>query len=247
MAAIQEISGRIGRTTGRGIAGNIRRHYPASLLNGIVGLLFIANTINIGADLGAMGNALSLLIGGPDLLYVMLAGVLCVVLQIFVQYTSYVSVLKWLTLSLFAYFGTVMVVHIPWKEMVRGLFIPTLSATTTFWTSVVAILGTTISPYLFFWQASQEVEEVEAAPTRDPLKFAPHQAEGALQRIRLDTYIGMAFSNLVAIAIIVTTAATLHVHGVTNIQTSSQAAAALHQPRLPTPRHNDAIRRPQCA
>jgi Mn2+/Fe2+ NRAMP family transporter len=130
MAAIQEI---IGRTTGRGVAGNIRRHYPAWLLNVIVGLLFIANTINIGADLGAMGDALSLLIGGPHLLYVMLAGVLCVVLQIFVQYTRYVSVLKWLTLSLFAYFGTVMVVDIPWGEMARGLFIPTLSASTTFW------------------------------------------------------------------------------------------------------------------
>jgi Mn2+/Fe2+ NRAMP family transporter len=144
------------------------------LLNVIVGLLFIANTINIGADLGAMGDALSLLIGGPHLLYVILAGVLCVVLQIFVQYTRYVSVLKWLTLSLFAYFGTVMVVDIPWREMARGLFIPTLPASMTFWTSVVAILGTTISPYLFFWQASQEVEDAEATPERDPLKYAPH-------------------------------------------------------------------------
>ena len=179
MAAIQEISGRIGRTTGRGIAENIRRHYPAWLLNAIVGLLFIANTINIGADLGAMGDALSLLVGGPHLLYVVLAGVLCVVLQIFVPYKCYVSVLKWLTLSLFAYFGTVMVVHIPWGEMARGLFIPTLSASTTFWTSVVAILGTTISPYLFFWQASQEVEDVEASPKRDPLKYAPRQAESS--------------------------------------------------------------------
>jgi NRAMP (natural resistance-associated macrophage protein)-like metal ion transporter len=227
MAAIQEISGRIGRTTGRGIAGNIRRHYPVWLLNTIVALLFIANTINIGADLGAMGDALSLLVGGPHLFYVVLAGVLCVVLQIFVPYKRYVSVLKWLTLSLFAYFGTVMVVHIPWEEMARGLFIPTVSANTTFWTSVVAILGTTISPYLFFWQASQEVEDVEASPEREPLKYAPRQAENALQRIRLDTYIGMAFSNLVAIAIIVTTAATLHVAGITDIQTSSQAAEAL--------------------
>jgi Mn2+/Fe2+ NRAMP family transporter len=120
MAAIQEISGRIGRTTGRGVAGNIRRHYPAWLLNVIVGLLLVANTINIGADLGAMGDASSLLIGGPRLLYVVLAGVLCVVLQIFVQYTRYVSVLKWLTFSLIAYFGTVMVVDIPWGEMIRG-------------------------------------------------------------------------------------------------------------------------------
>src|SRR5664279_3324205 len=190
MAAIQEISGRIGRTTGRGIAGNIRRHYPVWLLNTIVALLFIANTINIGADLGAMGDALSLLVGGPHLFYVMFAGILCVVLQIFVPYQRYVSVLKWLTLSLFAYFGTVMVVHIPWGEMAHGLFIPTMSASTTFWTSVVAILGTTISPYLFFWQASQEVEDVEASSEREPLKDAPRQADNALQRIRLDTYIG---------------------------------------------------------
>jgi Mn2+/Fe2+ NRAMP family transporter len=164
---------------------------------------------------------LSLLIGGPHLLYVMLyvmlAGVLCVVLQIFVQYKYYVSVLKWLTISLFAYFGTVMVVDIPWVEVALGLFIPTLSANTTFRTSVVAILGASIS----------QVEDVEATPERDPLKYAPHQAESALARIRLDTYFGMAFSNLVAIAIIVTTAATLHAHGITNIQTSSQAAEAL--------------------
>src|ERR1700731_1371545 len=133
MAAIQEISGRIGRTTGRGVAGNIRRQYPAWFLNVIVGLLFVANTINIGADLGAMGDALSLLIGGPHLLFVVLAGVLCVLLQVFVQYTRYVSVLKWLTFSLFAYFGTVMVVDIPWGEMAPGVFIPTLSAKTTFW------------------------------------------------------------------------------------------------------------------
>src|ERR1700730_6596090 len=119
-----------------------------------------------------------------------------------------------------------MVVHVPWGEMAGGLFIPTLSATTTFWTSVVAILGTTISSYLFFWQASQEVEDVEASPKRDPLKYAPRQAKSALERIRLDTYIGMAFSNLVATAIIVTTA-TLHANGITNIQTSSQAPEAL--------------------
>jgi Mn2+/Fe2+ NRAMP family transporter len=116
MAAIQEISGRIGRTTGRGIAGNIRRHYPVWLLNAIVALLFIANTINIGADLGAMGDALSLLVGGPHLFYVVFAGIFCMVLQVFVPYQRYVSVLKWLTLSLFAYFGTIMVVHIPWGK-----------------------------------------------------------------------------------------------------------------------------------
>jgi Mn2+/Fe2+ NRAMP family transporter len=224
---IQEISGRIGRVTGRGIAGNIRNHYPNWLLQSIVLLLFAANTINIGADLGAMGDAVGLLIGGPRLLYVVLFGVFCAVLQIIMQYTRYVSILKWLTLALFAYFGTVMVVKVPWFEAVRGLLVPTFSSDSAFWTTVVALLGTTISPYLFFWQASQEVEDIKAIPEREPLKKKPGQGPDALQRIRLDTYVGMAFSNLVALAIIITTAATLHAAGVTDIETSSQAAEAL--------------------
>jgi NRAMP (natural resistance-associated macrophage protein)-like metal ion transporter len=227
MAAIQEISGRMGRTTGQGLASNIRRHYPAWLLNVIVGLLFIANTINIGADLGAIGDALALLIGGPDLIYVFLAGVLCTAAQVIADYSRIASMLKWLTLSLFAYFGTVMAARVPWGEMFRGLFIPSLSASTAFWTAIVAILGTTISPYLFFWQASQEAEDIEATPVREPLNHAPHQAGSAFERIRFDTYAGMAFSNLVALAIIVTTAATLHAQGITNVETSSQAAEAL--------------------
>jgi NRAMP (natural resistance-associated macrophage protein)-like metal ion transporter len=227
MAVIQEISGRIGRTTGRGIAANIREHYPNWILQSVVGLLLIANTINIGADLGAMGDAVDLLIGGPKFLYVIGFGVLCAVLQVLMQYSRYVSVLKWLTLTLFAYFGTVMVVHVPWAEAARGFFIPTFSADVEFWTTVVAIFGTTISPYLFFWQASQEVEDIDAVPERKPLINAPRQGSDANERIGIDTYVGMAFSNLIALAIMVTTAATLHVNGVTDIQTSSQAAEAL--------------------
>jgi NRAMP (natural resistance-associated macrophage protein)-like metal ion transporter len=227
MVAIQQISARIGRTTGKGIAGNLRAHYPNWLLQTLVALLCLANVINIGADLGAMGDAVSLLIGGPHLLYVVLFGALCATLQIFLQYTRYVAVLKWLSLALFAYFGTVMVVHVPWGQVAWGLFVPTFSADGPFWTMVVAILGTTISPYLFFWQASQEVEDIKEVPERQPLVDAPRQAPDALQRIRLDTYVGMAFSNLVALAIIITTAATLHTAGVTNIETSSQAAEAL--------------------
>jgi NRAMP (natural resistance-associated macrophage protein)-like metal ion transporter len=227
MAVIQEISGRIGRTTGQGIAGNIRQHYPNWILQSVVALLFVANTINIGADLGAMGEAVGLLIGGPKFLYVILFGVLCVVLQVFMQYTRYVSVLKWLTLALFAYFGTVLVVKVPWAEAAHGFFIPTFSADVAFWTTVVAILGTTISPYLFFWQASQEVEDIDEVPERKPLVDAPKQGPDANERIGIDTYVGMAFSNLVALAIMVTTAATLHVSGKTDIQTSSQAAEAL--------------------
>jgi NRAMP (natural resistance-associated macrophage protein)-like metal ion transporter len=227
MAAIQEISARIGRTTGRGIAANIRIHYSNSILQAIVVLLLVANTINIGADLGAMGDALGLLIGGPPHLYVVLFGVFCAALQIYIPYESYASVLRWLTLSLFTYFGTVLVVHIPWAEAARGFFIPTVTADAEFWTAVVAILGTTISPYLFFWQASQEVEETRRIAERRPLVRAPEQGQSALERIRLDTYIGMALSNLVALAIMVTTAATLHIAGVTNIESSTQAAEAL--------------------
>jgi Mn2+/Fe2+ NRAMP family transporter len=227
MVVIQEISGRIGRTTGKGIAGNICQHYPNWLLQAIVVLLFVANILNIGADLGAMGDALALLIGGPRLLYVVSFGAFCGLLQIFMQYSRYVGVLKWLTLALFAYFGTVMVVKIPWAEAARGFLIPTFSFEPAFWTTVVAILGTTISPYLFFWQASQEAEDTKEHPQRKPLLKAPNQGPDAIDRIRVDTYVGMAFSNLVALSIMVTTAATLHQAGITDIESSSQAAEAL--------------------
>ena len=213
MAAIQEISARIGRTTGRGIAGNIRAHAPAWLLYGIVGLLFAANTINIGADLGAMGDAVGLLTGGPPLPYIVLFGILCAALQIFMRYVQYVSILKWLALALFAYFAAVAAVHVPWAEAAHGLIVPTFSSDAAFWTTVVAVLGTTISPYLFFWQASQEAEDIRAIKAREPLVNQPRQGTRATQRIRIDTYVGMAFSNLVALAIIITTAATLHTRG----------------------------------
>lgn len=227
MTAIQEISARIGRTTGKGIAANIRGHYSGWVLQSIVLLLLVANTVNIGADLGAMGDALGLLIGGPRLLYVMIFSVFCAGLQIYVPYKSYSSVLRWLTLALFSYFGTVVAVRIPWGEFARGFFIPTFTRDTEFWTTVVALLGTTISPYLFFWQASQEVEENRRIASRRPLVVAPEQGRRELARIRIDTYIGMAFSNLVALAILVTTAATLHAAGVTNIESATQAATAL--------------------
>lgn len=227
MAAIQEISARIGRTTGVGLAANLRRHYPNWILQFIVLLLMVANIINIGADLGAMGDAISLLVGGPKLLYVVAFGVLCAVLQVFILYSRYVSILKWLTFALLTYFGTVMTVKVPWAEAARGFFIPTFSTNVAFWTMVVAIFGTTISPYLFFWQASQEVEGIKDAASRKALINAPKQGARAINRIKIDTYVGMAFSNLVALAIMITTAATLHAAGMTDIQTSSQAAEAL--------------------
>jgi NRAMP (natural resistance-associated macrophage protein)-like metal ion transporter len=227
MCAIQEISARIGRVTGRGIAGNLRKHYPASLGIGIVSLVVVANIINIGADLGAMGAALKLLIGGPALLYVALFGLVTVLLEVFSRYSRYVSVLKWLTLSLFAYVGIAFVVKIPWATVGYNLIVPQIKLEAPYITAVVAILGTTISPYLFFWQAEEEVEEVKERSNAQPLKRAPEQAVAEFKRIRVDTYIGMAISNIVALFITLTTAATLNAHGVTDIQTSSQAAEAL--------------------
>jgi NRAMP (natural resistance-associated macrophage protein)-like metal ion transporter len=227
MAVTQEISGRIGRVTGHGIAGVISRYYPRWLLQLMVGLLLIANTINLSADLGAMGDALKLLIGGPGLLYTLMFGILCVVLQVYTRYGRYVRLLKWTTLSLFAYFGTALMVKVPWHRAIDGLLIPHLSSNREFVTTLVAVLGTTISPYLFFWQSSQEAEDVRERPAREPLVAAPEQGPQAFERIRIDTYIGMALSNLVGLAIIVTTAATLNANGITNVDTSAKAAEAL--------------------
>ncbi|MDE1174853.1 MAG: divalent metal cation transporter [Parvibaculaceae bacterium] len=227
MCAIQEISARIGRVTGRGIAGNLKRHYPSWMVSSIVSLLVAANVINIGADLGAMGAALKLLIGGPALLYVALFALVSVLLEVFSRYSRYVSVLKWLTLSLFAYVGIAFVVHLPWRTIGYALLVPHIRFDTSYITAVVAILGTTISPYLFFWQAEEEVEEVRERPLARPLGRAPEQAPAEFRRIRIDTYVGMALSNAVALFIILTTAATLNAHGITDIQTSSQAAEAL--------------------
>ncbi|MEI9890504.1 MAG: divalent metal cation transporter [Caulobacteraceae bacterium] len=227
MCAIQEISARVGRVTGRGIAGNLKQHYPAPFLYALVALLLAANIINLGADLGAMAAALKLVVGGPQMLYVAAFGLVSALLQVFARYSRYVSVLKWLTLSLFAYVGVVLVVKVPWGEVAHGLFLPAVQLNAAYLTVVVAVLGTTISPYLFFWQAEEEVEETKERPGAIPLNRAPSQAKAEFHRIRVDTYIGMAFSNLVALSIIITTAATLHAHGITNIQTTAQAAEAL--------------------
>ena len=183
--------------------------------------------INIGADLGAMGAGLKLLVGGPQLIYVAAFGLVTVLLEVFSRYSRYVSILKWLTLSLFAYVGVAFVVHMPWLTVAKSLVIPQISFTPAYMTVVVAILGTTISPYLFFWQAEEEVEEVKERTDAKPLERDPDKAAPEFRRIRIDTYIGMGMSNLVALFIILTTAATLHAHGITDIQTSSQAAEAL--------------------
>ncbi len=227
MAAIQIVSARIGRVSGHGLAGNIRMHYPAWLLYGVVLLLLVANTINIAADVSAMGQAATLLIGGQPHLYTIAFGLVSLGLQVFIPYTRYVRVLKWLTLALLAYVGILFTVHIPWMQVIGATVWPQLSWRPEYITTVVAVFGTTISPYLFFWQASQEVEEQQATPGALPLIEAPGQARASYRRIKLDTYVGMGFSNLIAFFIMMTTALTLHMQGVTDIQTSAQAASAL--------------------
>lgn len=228
MVAIQVISARVGRTTGKGIAGVLREHYPTPLVMAIVVLLFTANTLNIGADLGAMAESGRLLLPAvPGWVYVIGFGMICTLGQIFFHHKRYVSILKWLTLSLFAYFATVLVIHVNWLEFAKGMFWPRLSLDGDLWLTVVAILGTTISPYLFFWQAAQEVEDTKAAPLDEPLHKDPSQGPKALARIKLDTMVGMGFSNLVALAILVTAAATLHGAGITEVDSAARAAEAL--------------------
>jgi NRAMP (natural resistance-associated macrophage protein)-like metal ion transporter len=226
MCAIQLISAHIGRVTGAGLARNLTQAFPRWLVVGLVGILLLANVINIGADLAAMAAAVELLIGGPTHVMTIAFAVIVAGLQVFVPYRPYARVLKWLTLSLFAYVGVLLVVHTDWSGALRGMVWPTRmdqAAITTF----VAVLGTTISPYLFFWQSAQEVEELDNHPRQHRLLDAPKAAPKQFRRMRLDTFVGMAFSNLVALAIMIATADTLHLQGITQIDTAAQAAEAL--------------------
>ncbi len=227
MAAIQEISARIGRVTGEGIAGNLRAHYPRWLLHVIVGLLLIANILNLGADLGAMGAGANLLLPLSPHLYVMAFAVGCMLLEIFLRYERYAMVLKWASLSLFAYVAVALVVDIPWRQVAVATFIPTFSWQKDYIVTIVAVLGTTITPYCFFWQSSEEAEQERINPNEHTLLEAPREGPAEMRRIRTDTYIGMGFSNLISWFIIIATAATLHATGITDIQTSAEAAEAL--------------------
>lgn len=227
VSSIQLISARIGRVTGHGLATNLRRVFPQPVVSALVALLFLANTINIGADLTAMGAAAELVLGwGYQFFTLFFAGV-SLTLQILVPYHRYVRFLKWLTLALFAYFGVALTVRIDWGEVALRTVLPQLTLDAPTVTMMVALFGTTISPYLLFWQASEEVEDDEADPTTDPLIEKPAQGAAQLSRIRWDTYIGMGFANLAAFFIILTTAVTLHASGITNIATSADAARAL--------------------
>ena len=227
MVGIQMVSARMGRVTGHGLASNIRRHFPRPVLYAIVAMLVVANTINVAADIAAMGDALALVVGGPPHGHAILFGVACLLLQVFLPYQRYVRYLKWLTLSLLAYVAVVFTISVPWREAIVGIVWPRLTLNGQALTVIVAVFGTTISPYLFFWQAAQEVEEVNADPAASPLTQAPESAREHLHRIKIDTYVGMGFSNLIALFIIISAAATLHAAGIHDIQTSAQAAEAL--------------------
>ena len=231
MIAIQIVSARIGAVTGQGLAANLNKAMPRSVLHGVVGLLLIANTLNIAADIAAMGDALRLVAGGPLLVYIALFGIGCLAAEILIPYHTYSGYLKTLTLVLFAYVATAFTVRIPWGQVLVATFIPHLSWNRDFTLMLVAIFGTTISPYMFFWQASLEAEgrklrskaKDAAAAAALPNRLAHKDSF----RIEIDTITGMVLSNLIAFFIIVTTGATLHAHGITQIGTAEQAAQAL--------------------
>ncbi len=227
MAAIQEISSRIGRVTGQGLGTNIGRYYPRWLLYGIMALLLFANTINLGADLGAMGSALQLLIGGPAIGYSIFFGLLCVLLEVFIKYDRFAHILKWLTLVLFSYVGTAFAAQVDWPQALKNFLLPTLQLKADYMMGLVAVFGTSISPYLFFWQASQEVEIERETPGKKALKAAPQQAPDELKRIQIDTYAGMALSQFISFFIVVTAAATLPNLGIKEVPTAAQTAEAL--------------------
>ncbi len=230
MVGIQMVSARIGCITGRGLAANIKAVFPRPVLYGIVGLLLMANTVNIAADIAAMGQAMSLLVGGSARLYSVSFGLLCLGLQVFLRYERYVGYLKWLTLSLLSYVAVLFTAHVPWDQVATHLAFPHVTLDRDTILTVAALFGTTISPYLFFWQAAQEMQDLRSVSGRGRSVVLPHAEQVArahLRRIRWDTYLGMGFSNAVAFFIIVSAAVTLHNAGVTNIETSAQAAEAL--------------------
>ena len=226
MTAVQLVSARIGRVTDAGLARNMAKILPRWIVTSLVALLFIANTINIGADLAAMGEAAQLVVGWGDHVFTFVFAIVSLLLQMFLPYHRYSNILKWLTLVLLAYVALVFMVHVDWLAAGKGMVWPTIAGASGV-TTVVAIFGTTISPYLFFWQSSQEVEEIDQDENKHALAETPKEAPSEFRRISLDTFTGMAVSNLVALAIMIGTAATLHASGKTDITTAADAASAL--------------------
>ncbi len=227
MAAVQSMCARIGRVTGKGLAANIKEAFPPIVLRSVVLSLLVANVLNIAADVAAMGEVAELVTGVDRHLMTAVFVVVTLLLQVLVPYHRYVSFLKWLTLSLLAYAAVLFTVHVPWGQVAARTFWPTLTLDSAAAAVVVGVFGTTISPYLFFWQASEEVEDLQAKPGSLALIIDGREAATELRRIRWDTWSGMAYSNLTAYFIILATAVTLHAAGVTHIETAAEAASAL--------------------
>lgn len=226
MVAIQLVAARIGRVTGKGIIANASVLYPNSIVVSLVALILVANTINIAADLAAMGAAVTLVIGGHTSIYALIFGIGCALAEVFIPYRRYAHVLKWLTLVLFVYVAAILTIHVNWTDAMIAIVHPLLSTSTDYLMTIVAVFGTTISPYVFCWQTAQEIEDMHLAREK-PLVAQESDTRGHLQRMAIDTNIGMAFSNGIAFCIMLTTATTLHVAGITNIATAADAAEAL--------------------
>jgi NRAMP (natural resistance-associated macrophage protein)-like metal ion transporter len=226
MCAVQLASAHIGRVTGAGLGTNLAKSFPKGVVGALISILVVANTINIGADLSAMASSASLVIGGGEHAFVIAFALVSTLLQLFVPYREYARILKWLTLSLFAYVGVVLLVRIDWSQALLGMVAPHQLSRAALLT-IVALFGTTISPYLFFWQSAQEAEDIRSSQKERPIRRSPRSASRQFRRMRVDTLVGMAFSNLVALAIILATAATLHTKGITQIGSAAQAAEAL--------------------
>ena len=227
MAGVQSMCARIGRVTGKGLAANIKATFPPAVLYGVVLLLLVANTLNIAADVAAMGEVAELVSGVNRHLMTAVFVVGTLLLQVFVPYHRYVFFLKWLTLSLLAYAAVLFTVHVPWSEVAVHTVWPRFTPNAKAAAVVVGVFGTTISPYLFFWQTSEEVEDMQAKRGAKPLVRDGTAAAAELNRIRWDTWSGMFYSDIASYFIILATAVTLHVAGITDINTAAQAASAL--------------------
>ena len=227
MSAVQVLCARIGRVTGQGLAANIKASFPPIVLVSLVGLLLVANILNIAADLAAMGEVASLVTGLNWHLMTALFVFITLILQIQLPYHRYVYFLKWLTVSLLAYAAVLLTIHVPWDEVVWRTLVPSFEMNASAAAVIVGVFGTTISPYLFFWQASQEVEDMNLRHQKSLLDENDSVVQSELTRIKWDTWGGMFYSNLAAYFIILATALTLHTGGITDITTAAQAASAL--------------------
>ena len=227
MSAIQSLCARIGRVTGKGLAANIKEAFPPVVLKIVVLLLLVANTLNIAADVAAMGEVAELVTGQNRHLMTAIFVFGTLILQVFVPYHRYVNFLKWLTISLLAYAAVLFTVRVPWATVAQRTFWPNFRTDADAAAMIVGVFGTTISPYLFFWQASEEVEDLQKKPVHSPLLLDHSKAGEELRRIRWDTWSGMFYSDITAWFIILATAVTLNFSGVRNIETAAQAASAL--------------------